>query len=281
MAGLALFDVLEVHLGELAGIGVDRRAGEGEVERRLALGRVAVTGELQVELRADGGRAFVEDLMLHTHHVVTTLEGVGLHQASAVDGRGLQLQLDLCRAIGQGPLGGQHLHRRQVVGQLNARLAGNEARLGQVEPLRALVEEQHVARRVVLVGVLEQLQAHEAAAHRVDGGLDHIGGDGHLLGGHDGRVGHGCRCGGSANHIGSSRHTSGGRRSSRRGQSSGHAGCCGRLSRRCRGHRLADRGTKDGGLTGVLVPGVPQQHQRHRENHPQQGAAHIGHGEGS
>ena len=46
-----LLDFLELDLLELAGLGVHRRAGEGEVEAALAFGRVAVAGQLQVQLR--------------------------------------------------------------------------------------------------------------------------------------------------------------------------------------------------------------------------------------
>jgi hypothetical protein len=54
VVGVALGDVLEVDLLELAGVGVHRRAGEGEVEARFAGRRVAVARQLQVQLRVTG-----------------------------------------------------------------------------------------------------------------------------------------------------------------------------------------------------------------------------------
>ena len=47
----SFFNVLKLNFLVLFGLGVDRWAGEGRVKRRLANWRIAITHELQIELR--------------------------------------------------------------------------------------------------------------------------------------------------------------------------------------------------------------------------------------
>ena len=122
---------------------------------------------------------------------------------------------------------------------------------------------------------LQQFQPHQAAADAVERGLDEVGGDDGLL--------------------------AAGRRSRRRAAACRRAPCWrmrraplalppperrSAAPRRCRtvpaagrraGRRARRRRREPRRLAGVLVPGVPQEDEGHREHHPQEGTADIGH----
>src|SRR5450830_1432650 len=63
--------------------GVSGRAGEGGIERGLAWGFVAVTHQLEIDLRRHGGAAGVLHFVPHGQIVGTAAQGVGLDQLHA------------------------------------------------------------------------------------------------------------------------------------------------------------------------------------------------------
>jgi hypothetical protein len=266
VGGGALLDVLEVDLLELGRIGVDRRAGEGEIEARLAGRRVAVAYELVIQLRHHRHGRGVDHVVPDRHHVAASLEGVGLDQLDAADLGRLELDLEPVLAVLQRELARHQAEHRQVIGQRRAALRGDQAGLRLVEPAGRLVEQHDVLVAIGVVGLLQQFEANHRAPQRVDGGLDQIGRDVDLL-----RL---QRDAGRSRSIDDSRRWRGdGRR-----QGAGDGGRCRTGRRRATGHGLRHLGpAEQRGLSVVLVPRIPQQDERHREHHPQQGATHFGH----
>ena len=186
---------LELDLLELAAV-VDGRAGEGEIEARLAGRRHAVAHQLQVEARRHRRARLVDDFVLDVDDIVAALEGVGPDQLDAADRRRFVLHLERALAGRQGALARQQGHRGVVVRQARAAGRGHEARLGDVEPVGRLVEQHHgLGRRASrpcgrraraaarttrvcdMVGILQQLEPDQGAAGRAEGRLDDVGGD--------------------------------------------------------------------------------------------------------
>ncbi len=102
---LAFFDVGKCHLLVLLLLGEHGRAGEGGIEGCGIGGLVAITHQLQIELRAHRLAAVVHHLVPHTDQVAAALHGVGFHQLHATDLGRLEAHLHLVLAIGQGRVG--------------------------------------------------------------------------------------------------------------------------------------------------------------------------------
>jgi hypothetical protein len=117
LARAALLDRLEVDLVVVRALGVDPRAGEGEVQARAAGRIVAVADELQVQARVDRRVRRVDDLVLHADDVVAASEGVGLDQLDAADRIALERHLQLVLAAAERALARQNVHRRVMVRQ--------------------------------------------------------------------------------------------------------------------------------------------------------------------
>ncbi len=267
----ALGDVLEVELLELAGLGVHGRASEGEVEAALAFWRVAVARQLQVKLRRECRAALVDELVLHAHGVLTALEGVGFDQLVAVDHGRLEAHHQLFGTRRKCALTWLERHGGQVVGQHHPRLAGDETGLRHVQTLGALIEQHHVVLRVQRIAKGQQFQPHQRTTLAVQGGLDQVSCDGDLFTREHGR---GCRQGRSRGHgCGRTRHGSWGRHTGSR-----HAGRSSTGRRSGSGVGPPGQAGQYGRLAAVLVPCLPQHEERHQEDHPEQGAANIGHG---
>jgi hypothetical protein len=129
--------------------------------------------QLQVQLRRDGCGADVGHVMAHVNHVVAALERERLRQAHAALLR-IHHQLHLV-AVVQHARAGTDREARVVVRQVGST---HQAGLRQVDAVAALLEQQLVLRLVDAVLELEQFQALDLAAQRVDIDLEHVRRDG-------------------------------------------------------------------------------------------------------
>ncbi|OQC05193.1 MAG: hypothetical protein BWX79_02335 [Alphaproteobacteria bacterium ADurb.Bin100] len=176
LLGLAFFDVAELDLLVLLGVGEDRRACEGGVERRLARRLVAVAHELQVQLGRDRRGAGVDHVVLHSDGVGTALEGVGLDQLDAAEIGRLELHHQLVDAVFQDPLAG-YGHR----GLVGRECAADQAGLRDIEAVLAFVQQHGRLLRVGHVGMLDELRLDDRAALGIQRQLEHVGGNDHAL----------------------------------------------------------------------------------------------------
>ena len=80
---LVFFNVAEFHLLVLFGFGVNGRAGECHVKRRLAFRFIAIAHKLQIQLRCHGLAAGVDDVVANAQVIGTTLERVSFDQLDA------------------------------------------------------------------------------------------------------------------------------------------------------------------------------------------------------
>ena len=200
LVAVTFFDRAEVDLLVVVGVGVDRRAGEGEVEARPARWRVAVAHELVVDQRADRGARLVDDLVAHADRVVAAREGIGLDQLDAAAHRRLELDLKLVRPGLEHALADHRRHQRVVLWEL--------ARPGRRRPQAGLrdvvargraIEQDHVLLRERRLGraepsderlvpglfdrllVLQQFDPDDVAAGGVEGRVHQVGRDRDLL----------------------------------------------------------------------------------------------------
>ena len=262
---LAVFDVLELDLLVLLGIGVHRRACEGGVERRLSWRLVAIAHQLQIQLGRNCGAAHVHHFMLDGDVVSATLERPGLDQLDAALLRRFKANGQLVFTVLESTGARHGSHHRFVGGEA----ATDQARLCDVDALCALVKQHKVLRLVGHVRVLQQLSVRERAAFAVKRQAVDVGGDFDFF----------TRCRSCwRRRSGNGRGADG--RDCRRGGSR-HAGCTGQRRRGsgCRGcgsHR--GRRREECGLVAVVqLPFVPQQNHGKAKNHPQDGAANVVH----
>ena len=94
----AFFDVLEGHLAEFFGVGINRRTIKGAVKSGVALELAAIAHKLYVDRRRDAVIGSIADVMPDVDFVFATLEGVGLCQLNPILLR-VQNQLHAIAAI--------------------------------------------------------------------------------------------------------------------------------------------------------------------------------------
>ena len=153
----------------LLGLGVDRRAGEGEVEGRLARRLLPSRTSCRYSCGDTGAAAGVDDLVLHADGVVAALEGVGLDQLDAAHVGRLEAHAQLVAAVLERALAGTSVITVLWLGNVARRRSGRSA------PGTRARRSRRAARKlrglVVLVGLLEQFGAHQRAALAVEGRL--------------------------------------------------------------------------------------------------------------
>jgi hypothetical protein len=159
----------------LLGFGIESRAGEGlHAEAARLLGRLAVTGELEVGVGREGCSAAVGDLVAHIGHVAAAPEGDQLAHLDPIGGgRRVEAQGHRILAVLQLEAGGREVEQGLVIGQAVADQAG----LGGVVVLLAVVEEHVVARDVFGGLVAGQLEPDDVAALGRHFRHQHIGAD--------------------------------------------------------------------------------------------------------
>ena len=250
--GIAVGDVLELHLLELVGVGKERRSSEGSHAEGLdLLGRIAVAGELEIRMRRDRLTTLVDDLVGHVDQVATAMEGHHLGDLHAVLLGRAQSQFDRVLAVLQAQFAGRKLEHRLVVRQALTDQAG----LGGVLVAHAAVVEQHeVTGRLAAGLVLLELEANDVAPLRRHFGAQQIGLDDHARG-----------CARSCGLL---------------TRNSGLAGRCS-AQRGCGHGTVGRRGDTRGGLLRrhrrlvMLEPAVPQHDQRKGKNQEEDEAALI------
>jgi hypothetical protein len=224
--GLVLFDVAEFDLLELLGVGVERRASEGGIKRRLARRLVAVAHQLHVQLRVDGLAALVDHFVTHVDHVGAALERVGLDQAHAALLGRFEAQHQLVGAVGQTALAAE-AHRRLVGGERPA----DQARLRLVDAAALVSSSTKGWLGVAGFGELAELALDDRAALGVEHQLQHVGADLDALARprrRPARRAGGAACGGGARNR---RHRP---RRARHGRRHRRCGCAGARGRRRR-----------------------------------------------
>ena len=271
---LVFFNVGELHFLVLLGFGIDRRAGEGGVERGLAGWFVAIAHQLQVQLRRHRHGANVLHLMLDLDGIRPTVQGVGLDQLDAAELRRLKAQHQLFAAVLELALARQQGHHGLVGGQAAASHTGDQPGLRHVHAVFAVIQQYKIALLVGHVDVLEELRLQQRAAFGVEGELEHVGGDDdaftrHRWGTSRGGGWYSCAW-----------YSLGASQRGRHGRWRWHGGDSGRTGRARTGRSrrgLAWGREKSGLVTGMHLPLVPQQHHGKAKNHPQNGAANIVH----
>ena len=107
---LVFFDIRKLHLLVFFKLGVNRRAGERGIKRRLARRFVAITHQLQIKLRRHSCRAHIEDLVFDLDRVGAPFEGVGLDQFNAAHLPRLKAQNQLVHTRLELPLPRRECH---------------------------------------------------------------------------------------------------------------------------------------------------------------------------
>jgi len=243
--------VAELHLLELAGIGVEGRTGEGGHAKGLdLLGRIAVAGELEVGVGRDRLAGAVADLVGHVDQVTAPIEAHHLGDLHAILLRRLQAQHHAVLAV----LEGERARRKLERGLVRRQAVADQAGLGGVLVAgRAVVEQHEIAAGLAARLMLLELEADDVTALRRDFGAQQVGLD------HDAR------------------------RSGRRGglltRYHRLTGCD---TQRWRRHRAVGRRCSAGGglLRGhgglvLLDPALPKHDQREGENQEEDEAALI------
>ena len=270
MAGLVA-DVVKRDLLELILGRVNRRTRVRVVEGALALGLVAVAGELVVHGRLDGRLAVVLELVANGHRVAAVGEHIGAAHRHLADRafKGGRVDVDLAAELfvhALFGLGADVLEGGLVIGELTT----DKSRLRHIDALwrdgqqfdvgtgLLFLAQDHASDAhfgpVRLLVLLEQHGVRHHGTNFVDRELEHVVAHVHGLGGVDHALGHGL--GAALSDI-------------------GHAG--GRVG--LGGGRLF--GLRDGGfskkrgLSVVDVPVVPQHEAGGHQNHPHEGTLKI------
>ena len=249
--GRALADLFERQLLVVLFRRPQRGARVAAVEIGVAFRLHAVVLELEVQRRGHRCLGQVRHVVAHVDHVVVALEREGLGQAHAAL---LRVQHDLHLVVAVQRARARADRERGVVVRQDAGRAGaGQARLREVDARTVGLEQHLVLVRVDLVAVLQQFQAADHAAGRVDVDFIDVGGDGDDLGLH----GRGCR----------------GR--ARDGAGRGRGRCRRQVIRLGRVRGLRDLGRRLRREHRLLAVGhhpvVPQDDQRDGEHDPQDG----------
>ena len=141
--GLIFLDIAELHLLILFGRGINRRTCEGGIERRFAFGFIAVTNQLHIDLRIDGLRPLVDDLVLYGDVIGATADHEGFDQLDPIDRCRLKTNLEFLGPVGQFALARSHGHRGFVGGHGTATSRRDQTGLGQVNTLTAFIKQHH------------------------------------------------------------------------------------------------------------------------------------------
>ena len=147
------FDVAELDFVVFFGFGVNGRAREGGVERRLACRLVAVTYQLHIQLRRDCGRAGVDDFVLDLDGVAAALQRIGFDQLQAADVRGFKAHGQFVLTLFQGALAAE-AHGCFVGGISHAVGCADQAGLSHIHAVAAFVEQDKGLAVVGHVGML-------------------------------------------------------------------------------------------------------------------------------